>query len=215
MRRLWIQLHLWLGLTLGVLGIFVGITGSILVYDHGIDAWLNPQRYAVSGPKVALPYGEYLKSAAQVLEGRARPFNVRLPEGAEGGKPIPLERAIKIAQDLHPGAPVAGIGLPAGPRGVYRVNLLTGGSAAPVNNAAVFIDPRSGEVLRDSAPATRSRGDDFLVTQRLLHAGEVFGPLGRVLMFATGLLPALFAITGAMMWLRQRRGKISRVWEEG
>jgi uncharacterized iron-regulated membrane protein len=356
MKRLWIQVHLWLGLSLGVLGIFIGISGSILVYDNEIDAWLNPRRYAVSGTQAALPYGEYVKRAAQALEGRARPLNVRLPEAegmpvvvlaregrgggaggftrlyldpptgkvldavpgggfigwvhafhenltlreymgreivglvgfamlisslsgiylwwpargrfrealgarpglrlsrnlhylfgiygaivlamlsftgiwlayvdagravvsvfspvaprnvqapeaAEGGKPIPLEEAIKTAQALYPGTPVAGFGLPAGPSGAYRVNFSVGGSTAPVSNAAVFVDPRSGAVLRNTGPATRSGGDNFLVMQRLLHAGDALGPVGRALIFVTGLLPALFVVTGTMMWLRKR-----------
>ena len=356
MKRLWIQVHLWLGLSLGVVGIFIGITGSVLVYGGGIDAWLNPQRYAVSGARAALPYGEYVKRAAQALEGSARPFNVRLPEAegmpvvvfarardgdrggsftrlyldpptgrvldaasgggfigwvrgfhenltlreylgreivglvgfamlisslsgiylwwpargrfrealgarpglrlsrnlhylfgcygaivlamlsftgiwlaypdagrtvasafsavaprnveapeaAERGKPIALEEAISIAQALYPDAPVVGFGLPAGPRGVYRVNLNAGGSTAPVNNAAVFIDPRGGAVLRNAGPATRSSAENFLVMQRLLHAGEAFGPAGRVLIFICGLLPVLFVATGTMMWLRKR-----------
>jgi len=350
--------HLWLGITLGALGIFIGITGSILVYDHAIDAWLNPARYAVTGTQAALAPGEYLKSAAQALEGRARPFNLRMPEeegmpvvvfargkerdgptrgairlyldpptgrvldvppgggfiafvhafhenltlreyqgreivglvgfamlisslsglylwwpargrlrealgmrgrftlsrnlhylsgfycalvlamlsftgiwlayvdagravvsvfsavpprnvqapeAAEGDKPLPLGKAIQTAQSLYPGAPLAGVGLPAGPRGTYRVNLHTGGSRAPVNNAAVFIDPRSGAVLRNTGPATRSGGEKFLVVQRLLHTGDILGPAGRALLFVTGLLPALFVVTGTMMWLRQRR----------
>jgi uncharacterized iron-regulated membrane protein len=360
-KRIWIQIHLWLGLSLGVLGIFIGISGSVLIYDHAIDAWLNPQRYAVSGAQASLPVGDYLKSAAQALEGRARPLNLRLPENesmpvvvfaregrgsgpagivrlyldpptgrvlevsagggfigwvhsfhenltlreyngreivglvgiamlisslsgiylwwpargrlgasllgarpgltlsrnlhylfgiycalvlamlsftgiwlayvdagravvavfsplaprnvqapepAEGGKPIPLEQAVKIAQDLYPGVPVAGIGLPTGPRGVYRVNLKTAGSTAPVSQAAVFVEPRSGDVLRNSGPATRSGGENFLVMQRLLHEGATLGPVGRALLFITGLLPALFVVTGSMMWLRQRRARI-------
>jgi uncharacterized iron-regulated membrane protein len=359
MKRLWVQVHLWLGLSLGVLGIFIGLSGSILVYDREIDAWLNPQRYAVSGPKVALPYGDYLKSATQALEGRARPSilrmpesdgmplvvqararegsgfmrlyldpptgkvldaapgggfigwvhvfhenltlreykgreivglvgfamlisslsgiylwwpargrlrealsgarpgftlsrnlhflfgiygalvlamlsftgiwlaytdagrsvvavfspvsprNVQTPEGAEGGKAIPLEHALKIAQDLYPGVPLGGFGVPAGPRGVYRFNFATPGSTVPVSQAAVFIDPRSGSVLRNNDPAMRSGGDNFLVMQRLLHEGSVLGPIGRALLFATGLLPALFVATGALMWLRKRRSAVS------
>jgi uncharacterized iron-regulated membrane protein len=355
MKRLWIQVHLWLGLTLGALGIFIGLSGSILVYDHEIDAWLNPQRYAVSGPKVALPYDDYLKNAVQALQGLARPLIVRLPEAdgmplvvlarasegggftrlyfdpptgkvldavtgggfigwvhgfhenltvreykgreivglvgfamlisslsgiylwwpargrmrqaltgarpgftlsrnlhylfgiygalilallsftgiwlafsdagralvsvfspvaprnvlapeaADGGKRIPLEEALKIAQVLYPGVPLGGFGLPAGPRGVYRFNFATAGSTAPASQAAVFIDPRSGKVLRNTGPATRSAGHTFLVMQRLLHEGSVLGPLGRALLFVAGLLPALFVVTGTLMWLRKRR----------
>jgi len=354
MKRLWVQVHLWLGRSLGVLGIFIGLSGSILVYDHEIDAWLNPRRYAVSGPKASLPYADYLKSAAQALEGRARPLNMRMPdadglpiivlarardggrftrlyldpptamvldaapgggligwlhafhenltlrehngreivglagiamlvsslsgiylwwpargrlrqslsgarpgftlsrnlhylfgiygalvlamlsftgiwlafndagravvsvfsplaprmvrppEAAEDARPIPLEEALGIAQALYPGAALGGVGLPAGPRGAYRFNFVTAGSTAPVSQAAVCIDPRSGTVLRNNDPARRSGGDNFLAMQRLLHEGSVLGPVGRALLFATGLLPALFVTTGTLMWLRKR-----------
>jgi uncharacterized iron-regulated membrane protein len=355
LRELWVNVHLWLGLTLGALGVFIGITGSILVYDNDIDACLNPQRYAVSGPKVALPYGEYVRRAAQALEGRARPLNVRMPEeegmplvvlarDREGGftrvymdpptgrvldtapgggfigwvhrfhenltlreymgreivglvgfamlisslsgiylwwpgrgrfreslgtrpgiassrnlhylcgfygslvlamlsftgiflayqdggravvgmfsqvtapprniqapdapregKQLTLDEAIGKAQSLYPGAELAGFGLPAGPRGVYRVSLKGGGSSAPVSNTLVFVDPSSGEVLRRIDSSTRTAGDRFLVMQRLLHEGNVLGAAGRFVIFVVGFLPALLVVTGTMMWLRQRR----------
>ena len=54
-RDAWVQVHLWLGITLGVVGVLVGITGSILVFDTEIDGLLNPQRYAVSKVTHALP----------------------------------------------------------------------------------------------------------------------------------------------------------------
>ena len=69
LRSFWVQVHLWLGLTLGVVGALLGLSGSILVYDHEVDAWLNPARYAISGPQVALPLSEY----AQRAEAGARP----------------------------------------------------------------------------------------------------------------------------------------------
>ncbi len=358
-RAFWVEVHLWLGLTLGVVGVLIGITGSILVYDHAIDAWLNPQRYAVSGAQVVLPYGEYLERAAQALEGRARPVNVRLPveenlpvvvlardrEGAgftrvfldpptgrvldaapgggfigwvhrfhenltlreymgreivglvgfamlisslsgiylwwpgrgrfrealvfrpgvapsrnlhyffgfygslvlallsftgiflayqDGGRvvvriftpvsdpprniqtsPAPregmqltLEEAIDKALSLYPGAALTGFSLPAGPRGVYRVSVKEEGSAVPVNNTLVFINPSSGEVLRRIDSSTRTAGDRFLVMQRLLHAGDALGEAGRAVIFFVGLLPMLFVVTGTMMWLKQRR----RLW---
>lgn len=356
MREFWAKVHLWLGLTLGVVGVLIGVTGSILVYDHEIDAWLNPQRYAVSGAQLALPHGEYLKRATQALEGRARPVNVRLPmeedkpvvvlvreregagfirvfldpptgrvldaapgggfigwvhrfhenltlreymgretvglvgfamlvsslsgiylwwpgrgrfrealvfrpgiapsrnlhyffgfygslvlamlsftgiflayqDGGRGvvgfftqvsapprdiqasrtrreGKQLSLEEAIGKAQSLYPDAALAGFGLPAGPRGVYRVSFKGEGSAAPVTNTLVFIDPFSGEALRRIDSSTRTAGDRFLIVQRLLHAGDALGAAGRAVIFLVGLLPMLFVVTGTMMWLRQGR----------
>ncbi len=51
-RRLWVLIHRWLGVGLGVWFALVGITGSILVYEVPIDAFLNPQllRNTLPGP---------------------------------------------------------------------------------------------------------------------------------------------------------------------
>ena len=86
MRRVWLQIHLWLGLTLGVLGAIVGVTGSVLVFDQEIDRMLNPQRYATSGTAVTLPYADYAQRAARAVGESARTVNLRLP--ASGGMPI-------------------------------------------------------------------------------------------------------------------------------
>jgi len=86
MRRLWQQIHLWLGLTLGAVGILVGLSGAILVYDHEFDALLNPQRYAVSGPQAALSIGDYAEAVRKATEGKARPVFIRMPE--EPGQPV-------------------------------------------------------------------------------------------------------------------------------
>jgi uncharacterized iron-regulated membrane protein len=86
LRAVWVQIHLWLGLTLGVLGAVLGVSGSLLVYDHAIDAWLNPARYRISGATVALPYAEYAQRAASAVGQGARALNIRLPDGE--AKPV-------------------------------------------------------------------------------------------------------------------------------
>jgi uncharacterized iron-regulated membrane protein len=85
MRRIWVQIHLWLGLTLGAIGILIGLSGSFLVYDEQIDEWLNPQRYAVSAPGAPLGYAEYAASARTAVSG-ARVLSIRMPD--EDGGPI-------------------------------------------------------------------------------------------------------------------------------
>lgn len=42
-RRLWLRLHRDLGLTLGLVFVMLGITGSLLVFYPRLDLWLNPQ----------------------------------------------------------------------------------------------------------------------------------------------------------------------------
>jgi len=86
LRRILVNIHLWLGITFGVIGALLGITGSVLVFDDAIDARFNPQRYAVSSPQLGLLYTEYVKRAAKAVEGRARPMSMQLPDA--GGGPI-------------------------------------------------------------------------------------------------------------------------------
>lgn len=84
MRNVWTQIHLCLGVTLGVVGAFVGLSGSALVYDDTIDAWLNPQRYAISGARAELPLYEYAQRAQKALASGARITAIRLPDQDEG-----------------------------------------------------------------------------------------------------------------------------------
>ena len=100
MRNVWTQVHLWLGVSLGVVGAFIGLSGSALVYDDVIDAWLNPQRYAISGPPAELPLSEYAQRAQEALAPGARITAIRLPDQDEGpiavlarsGDGTPLQR---------------------------------------------------------------------------------------------------------------------------
>lgn len=84
LRAFWVQVHLWLGLTLGVAGAFLGLSGSVLVYDREVDALLNPSRYATTGADAPLAFADYMARAAQAVPGRARPSALRMPDGAAG-----------------------------------------------------------------------------------------------------------------------------------
>ncbi len=354
LRRAWLQIHLWLGLTLGVLGAVVGATGSLLVFDQEIDRSLNPQRYATSGANVALPYSDYAQRAARVVGEQSRTINLRLP-AAEGAPVVAFVRLPEVASprrvyldpptgrvldappgrgligwahDLHesltlreysgreivgavglamlvsslsgiylwwprtritrrdfgfrrglalsrnlhqtlglyaslvlamlsftgaviafpdasraivgglsavsppprgieskpsdsrvmspdeaaalararlPGAIVTGVGFPAGPRGAYRIAMREQGDDGERGAAAIFIDPRAGTVLRQIDRASRTRGDALLAYQRPLHEGDPLGLLGRIVISIVGFLPALFVVTGTIMWLAPRR----------
>lgn len=83
LRRLWLNLHLWIGVGLAVLLIPISISGGLLVFHDEIDALLNPQRYAVSSAQVALAPSAYLAKASEATAkdaGNLRPVGLRYPE---------------------------------------------------------------------------------------------------------------------------------------
>lgn len=92
LRRLWLDVHLWLGVGLLIPFLILGVTGSLLVWHEDIERALEPQRYAVSdGP--SLPLAAQIE-AAQVAFGRDFIVNqVRLPEHGEG--PIVVQARAK------------------------------------------------------------------------------------------------------------------------
>jgi uncharacterized iron-regulated membrane protein len=68
----------------------------------------------------------------------------------------------------------------------------------------VLVNDRNGAVARVPAPLAGDRAAQWI---RWLHEGSHSGGLWRAIVFATGVLPAGFAITGVIMWLRGRRNR--------
>jgi uncharacterized iron-regulated membrane protein len=363
-RRRWLTVHRWIGLTVGLLFVLLGLTGSLLVFDHAIDEWLNPSLLLTKGSGERLPISEVTREAetaylaahpgrpataaavssprtddgvwtAWFMSGtettpawtmvyvdpysgdvtgqrvwgtdlmgtvyrlhytllggefgaiivgvagivlmisiasgvwlwwplwkngwraafavrRGRRFNydlhktlgiggapillvvaftgvyMNLPslinplidlvskrtEHAEGitsnaaaaTAPIAAERAIAIARDAFPDATFDHFHPPQAKDGTYEIGLRQPGEPQTSFGATqVIIDQYTGRVLavRDSRQLTA--GDDFVAWQFPLHNGEAFGLAGRLVVFASGIAPAVLYVTGVMLWWRRRR----------
>ncbi|MEW6450694.1 MAG: PepSY-associated TM helix domain-containing protein [Pseudomonadota bacterium] len=79
LRRLWLNIHLWLGLGLALLLVPIGLTGSLLVWHDHVDVLINPARYATTSGPAAAP-STLLASATRALGG-LQPVALRMPEG--------------------------------------------------------------------------------------------------------------------------------------
>jgi uncharacterized iron-regulated membrane protein len=91
-RRLWLDVHLYLGLVVGAMLAVIGVTGSLLVFWQEIDEWLDPAMFTVSAP----------------------------PEGEHAFAPLSAIRAA-LDQALPPGAKAGGISAPRNESGCYKV----------------------------------------------------------------------------------------------
>src|SRR4051794_30164579 len=86
LRRLWLDVHLWLGVGLMVALVPLSVTGAILVWHDALDHALYAKRYAVSGPEADLPVATYAQAAQAAFAGRAQLPQLRLPQRA--GDPV-------------------------------------------------------------------------------------------------------------------------------
>ena len=84
LRHLWLKVHLYLGLTAGLLLALAGLTGSLIVFDHAIDERLNARmmRTAEQGSPRPLTEIAAAAEAAPNVTGRATTVAYpRVPNG--------------------------------------------------------------------------------------------------------------------------------------
>ncbi len=86
LRRLWLDVHLWIGVGLLIVIIPVSVSGAILVWHDQLDRALYAKRYAVSGPEASRPILDYAQAAQAAFGDRATLTQIRLPR--EAGDPV-------------------------------------------------------------------------------------------------------------------------------
>jgi uncharacterized iron-regulated membrane protein len=85
LRHIWIVVHRWLGLLVGLLFVMLGLTGSLLVFHHSLDEWLNPEllRTEVRGDRISP--AEILQAAEKANRNSdARPYFAEPPRSSSG-----------------------------------------------------------------------------------------------------------------------------------
>lgn len=226
---------------LGVVMVFLGISGLVIWWPRAGGLWaaLTVKRGArgfhlhrdlhgavgfwalglflvvsVTGVYIAFP--QVLAAGVGMALGeeptpRAR-VRVKAPDG---GTPMALDAMAALARQAVPDAALAMVAMPFRPGQAARVRFHVPDAAAGAPMIAVMIDPWRGKVLSVQDPR-RLRTTDWITTwQRPLHEGGGLGAVWRFLVFLSGLLPLLFAITGISMWWLKRRARAAALNRRG
>jgi uncharacterized iron-regulated membrane protein len=83
-RKVLLKLHLYISLWLGAFLVLAGLTGSLLVYDHALDKWLNSELMVIE------PVGEQTRSivdlvavANQASPIKSAPSHIQFPSSPD------------------------------------------------------------------------------------------------------------------------------------
>jgi uncharacterized iron-regulated membrane protein len=138
---------------------------------------------------------------------RAAMFQARVERPQPGQTAIALDDAVALAIGRAPEARFLNAFLPARPDQALRIGLVRGipEDGAPV--ITVLIDPWRHSVIDVFDPKTFSTGETILAWQRALHYGTGLGGVYKFLVFVSGVIIPLFAITGFYMWWIKRRNR--------
>ena len=122
-----------------------------------------------------------------------------------GGKRIAVDEAIAIAEQALPGALASNVGIPGGPKAVFRILKKFPEDRTPAGRSRVYVDQFSGRVLLVENTRTAPLGTRILNLKRSAHTGDIFGAPTQALYFIVSLGIALQAMTGALIWWNGRK----------
>jgi uncharacterized iron-regulated membrane protein len=178
---------------------------------HGaIGIWSLLIFMVVNFTGVYLAFPPQISSAVNAVwpgrDMRAAMFQARV-EPLRGATPITLEAAVELAQARVPDARFLNAFLPAGPGQALRIGMIRPGHEDGAPIVTVVIDPGRHTVVDVFDPKSYSIGETIIAWQRGLHYGIGLGGTYKFLVFVSGVIIPIFAVTGFLMWWIKRRNR--------
>lgn len=162
-----------------------------------------------TGVYIAFPQqiGSAINAVFPGRDMRAAMFQARVERPQPGQTAIALNDAVALALSRAPDARFLNAFLPARPDQALRIGLVRGipEDGAPV--VTVLIDPWRHSVIDVFDPKTFTTGETIIAWQRALHYGTGLGGVYKFLVFVSGVIIPLFAVTGTLMWWIKRRNR--------
>jgi uncharacterized iron-regulated membrane protein len=106
MRKLLLNLHLYLALFIGIFVVIIGVTGSVMAFEEEIDHLTHPQFFKVQPQGNPLPVVDLLKAASAAYPGQ-RIGNLRLPQNPDDSATFGVKGPKQVALDPYTGKVVA------------------------------------------------------------------------------------------------------------
>jgi uncharacterized iron-regulated membrane protein len=137
---------------------------------------------------------------------RAAMFQARV-EPMRGTPAMDIDEAIELAKARVPGTRFLNAFLSTRPDQALRVGLIRPGHEEGAPIITVIIDPYRRTIVDVFDPQAMSTGEKIIAWQRALHYGIGLGGVYKFLVFVSGVIIPIFAVTGFLMWWIKRRNR--------
>jgi len=78
-RKLWLKVHLYLGLFAGAVFVIIGLTGSLLAFEHSLDEALNASLMRVAKQPTLKPLNEIVSAGLKAVPANGNVLNIDFP----------------------------------------------------------------------------------------------------------------------------------------
>jgi len=163
---------------------------------------------SISGVYLSFPeaLGNAVRAVLPARDMRGFATDIRVAP-VEGTAPLDIDAAVALAVAATGDGRMRFVGLPARADQPYRITLARPDDEPGAPAVTAFIDPWAGRIAELRDPRDFTPGETLMAWQRPLHEGGGLGSTWRFLVFLSGLLPLLFAVTGVSMWWLKRRAR--------
>tara|TARA_Y100001934_G_scaffold219462_1_gene261100 strand:- start:563 stop:1720 length:1158 start_codon:yes stop_codon:yes gene_type:complete len=133
----------------------------------------------------------------------------------ENSKPIGMNQAASLAQNIFPEGEVRGVSLPSDKYGVYQVHLLLPAISKEKNSAILFIDQYSGEIINSSEDKKFKLLKVYTNWVTPIHYGTFGGLPTRIVALMATIITAILFVSGFLIWWSRRKKMFHRKSEIG
>ncbi|OHX36378.1 hypothetical protein BJL95_11485 [Methylomonas sp. LWB] len=186
LRKILLKLHLYISLWFGAMLSLAGLTGSLLVYENGLDKWLNSELMTVAPGDSRLPYSALLAAANTATPIKVPAAYMLLPE--EPDDVLIVRYAVPMSEAEH------------------AEHAKKGGMMHRHHFHEVMVNPYTGQVIGD-----RDKHDSLMSIILRLHFKLLVDDTGKLIMGITALLALVLTITGIYLWW-PKLGKIKQAF---
>lgn len=182
-----VRLHRYVGLVIAGFLLQAGITGSLLAWNHELEAWSSPELWRIKQPHPNADRMDPLLIRDRIQALYPGTFVARVPLSKKPNEPVVLR--------------------------LYALPDPATGEAPELANDEVFVDPYSGKVLGQRKWGDLSQGvKNLMPFIYRLHHSLLLGDVGSLAMGVIALLWTLDCFVGAWLTLpaRQTRGRPGR-----
>ncbi|HEY4651964.1 MAG TPA: PepSY-associated TM helix domain-containing protein [Pontibacter sp.] len=195
LRKLFNDVHLWLGIASGLVLFIVCLTGTIYTFRTDIEQMLEPEKYSISVPAdvVPLPANALIAKLEQEQKGKVVTLE------------IPADRTESYRASIAPPATEKSAGEGnAGGKGKGEGR----GSEGGARPTTYFVNQYTGAVLG----TTEGPASEFFGTVMKLHRWLLLGDsVGRIIVGISTIIFAILCLTGIVLWWPKKL----KNWKQG
>jgi uncharacterized iron-regulated membrane protein len=178
---------------------------------HGaVGIWSLLLFMLVNFTGVYLAFPQQISAAVNTVwpgrDMRAAMFQARV-EPMRGVQPMAVNEAVELARSKVPEGRFFNAFLSIRPDQAMRIGLIRADHIEGAPIATVIIDPFRKSVVDVFDPQTMTTGERIVAWQRALHYGIGLGGGYKFLVFVSGVVIPVFAVTGFLMWWTKRRNR--------